>query len=374
VLSCAGDQAKHCSRCPCSTPALVLQAVGGVEKLERELQGQGVELRQVAEWLQAMQASSTAITAHLVQVSMQLDHLQGTVEQRFDDVDTTLQAVLAYMATQAAPGRQKQQQPRPVFVIPRSEIRFSEADLAQAAGGAFGKVVKAARDQGYVAVKIYRHRGLGNRDRKRVVQEALLLARASHQNVVRCFGVVHDPDRPNDPDNIDGSLVMEWVYGGDLYQWLQANENSSFRERLTLATQVGLLGRGGVVAMGMDIHAGRMLLHKEGIRWRLVVVLGRKTNARVIQQPSLHRIAVPQDRYKVCIHHCAAIDSNTGLHRAPLHCMVSTRTPATTTAAHVLRACECGVCHIAATLALLQAPRAVPFVGASSENHKGQHV
>jgi hypothetical protein len=119
---------------------------------------------------------------------------------------------------------------------------FTDADLEQAAGGAFGKVVKAARDQGYVAVKIYRHRGLGNRDRKRVVQEALLLARASHQNVVRCFGVVHDPDNPNGPSNIDGSLVMEWVYGGDLYQWLQANDSSSFRERLSLAVQVGLPG------------------------------------------------------------------------------------------------------------------------------------
>jgi hypothetical protein len=224
-------------------PLLVLQAVGGVEKLEIELQGQGVGLRQVAEWLQAMQASSTAITARLVQVSLQLDHLQGTVEQRFDDVDSTLQAVLAYITAKPAPLQQRQQQqPKPAFVIPRSELRYTEADLEQAAGGAFGRVVKAARDQGYVALKIYRHRGLGKKDRTRVVQEALLLARASHQNVVRCFGVVYDPDRANHPSNIDGSLVMEWVYGGDLYQWLQDNDSSSFRERLLLATQVGLLG------------------------------------------------------------------------------------------------------------------------------------
>jgi hypothetical protein len=224
-------------------PRLVLQAVGGVEKLERELQGQGVELKQVAEWLQAMQASSTAITAHLVQVSLQVDHLEGTVKQRFDGIHSTLQSVLAYITAKPAPS-QRQQQPRPVFVIPRSELRYTEADLEQAAGGAFGQVVKAARDQGSVALKIYRHRGLGKKDRTRVVQEALLLARASHQNVVRCFGVVHDPDRPNHPSNIDGSLVMEWVYGGDLYQWLQDNDNISFRERLLLATQVGLLGGG----------------------------------------------------------------------------------------------------------------------------------
>jgi serine/threonine protein kinase len=101
-------------------------------------------------------------------------------------------------------------------------------------------VVKASRDHGFVAVKIYRHRGLGSRDRKRVVQEALLLARASHQNVVRCFGVVHDPDNPNDSSNIDGSLVMEWVYGGDLYMWLQDND-CSFRDRLFLVAQVCLL-------------------------------------------------------------------------------------------------------------------------------------
>jgi hypothetical protein len=230
--------------CALAQPKLALQAVGGVEKLERELQGQGVELRQVAEWLQAMQASSTAITARLVQVSLQLDHLQGTVEQRFDDVDTTLQAVLAYITAKPAPFQGQQQPSRPAFVIPRSELRYTKADLEQAAGGAFGQVVKAARDKGYVALKIYRHRGLGKKDRKRVVQEALLLARASHQNVVRCFGVVHDPDRPNDPSNIDGSLVMEWVYGGDLYQWLQDNDSRSFRKRLLLATQVRLLERG----------------------------------------------------------------------------------------------------------------------------------
>jgi hypothetical protein len=89
-----------------------------------------VELRQVAEWLQAMQASSTAITAHLMQVSLQMEHLQGTVEQRFDDVDTTLQAVLAYMTTQAVPAGQQpqsQQKQRPVFVIPRSEIHLQRA-------------------------------------------------------------------------------------------------------------------------------------------------------------------------------------------------------------------------------------------------------
>jgi hypothetical protein len=237
----------------------MLQAVGGVEGLKEMLSGQAATLQQVAQWLHDMQASSTAITTNLVQVGLQLGHLQGTVEQRFDGVDSMLKAVLAYMASHqhAVPGpqqqqqRQQQQQPRPVFVIPRSEIRFSEADLEQAAGGAFGKVVKAARDHGYVAVKIYRHHGLGYRDRKRVVHEALLLARASHQNVVRCFGVVHDPDNPNDPSNIDGSLVMEWVYGGDLYKWLQANDICSFRERLTLAAQVRLLGL-GYVAVGVD--------------------------------------------------------------------------------------------------------------------------
>jgi hypothetical protein len=106
---------------------------------------------------------------------------------------------------------------------------------------------------------------LGNRDRKRVVQEALLLARASHQNVVRCFGVVHDPDNPNDPSNIDGSLVMEWVYGGDLYKWLQANDSSSFRERLTLAAQVRLLGL-GYVAVGVDTPAHFTAVHHQQLR------------------------------------------------------------------------------------------------------------
>jgi hypothetical protein len=168
---------------------------------------------------------------------------QVSDEQHFDDVESMLQEVLDYITIMPTLSQQqRQQQPRPAFVIPRSELRYTEADLEQAAGGAFGQVVKAARDQGYVALKIYRHRGLGEKDRKRVVQEALLLARASHHNVVRCFGVVHDPDRPNHPSNIDGSLVMEWVYGGDLYQWLQDNDNSSFKERLQLAAQVGLGG------------------------------------------------------------------------------------------------------------------------------------
>jgi hypothetical protein len=212
-----------------------VQTVGGVEELERQMQAQGVALQQVAEWLHAMQASSTAITAHLAEVRLKLDH----VVQRVDNVDSTLQQILACLNRTAAE-QQKQEEPMPVVVIPRSEIHYTNADKQVSPSGAFGTVVRATRDEGYVAVKIYTHRGLGDRDRKRVVQEALLLASANHPNIVRCYGIVHDPVNPNSPDNIQGSLVMEWVHGGDLYTWLQKYDDTSMYDRLKLAAQVRL--------------------------------------------------------------------------------------------------------------------------------------
>jgi hypothetical protein len=195
---------------------MVLQATGGVEGLEMLMIEQSVELRQVADWLRAMQASSSVITTYVNEMKEWLEKREEEARRRFDSVDTkldsvdsTLKEVLAYMATTTAiAASTSAQQAAPVFVIPRAAVRFSEDALALAARGAFGTVLKAARDQGHVAVKIYNHRGLGGRDHRRVFEEAVLLARANHQNIVRCFGVVHDPALPNDPRNIHGSLVM----------------------------------------------------------------------------------------------------------------------------------------------------------------------
>jgi serine/threonine protein kinase len=90
---------------------------------------------------------------------------------------------------------------------------------------------------GAVAVKLYNIRQVGVADQLDAIQEAALLNRAYHRNVVRCFGVVHDPDSAKG-SSIHGSLVMEWVGGGDLYQWLQENLETELGVRVQIARQV----------------------------------------------------------------------------------------------------------------------------------------
>jgi eukaryotic-like serine/threonine-protein kinase len=125
----------------------------------------------------------------------------------------------------------------PSQLIPRSSIAIPEGALAAGSSGAFGTVLRATRDGGAVAVKVYDIRKVGILDQRAAMQEALMLGKASHHNVVKCWGVVHDPDSTN-RDSIHGSLVMEWVGGGNLYEWLQENVEAGLWTRVQLALQV----------------------------------------------------------------------------------------------------------------------------------------
>jgi serine/threonine protein kinase len=137
----------------------------------------------------------------------------------------------------------------PAQLIPRSSIVIPEGALSRGASGGFGTVVRAMRDGGAVAVKVFNIRGVGMMDQRDAMQEALMLGRACHHNVVKCWGLVHDPDS-DQRDSIHGSLVMEWVGGGDLYDWLQEHTGTALGVRVRIAQQVA---------------AGMRHLHEQGL-------------------------------------------------------------------------------------------------------------
>jgi hypothetical protein len=249
---------------------LVLQAVGGMEALQQQLasqegvlQGQAVGLQQVAAWLADMRASSGVITGHLQRLHGQMDGLREGVDgigSRLDcgveDISSKLDQVLRLMHTNSrgsgggASSQQAAKGPVPSLLIPRSSLVIPDGALARGASGAFGTVLRALRDGSAVAVKVFNYRVIGELDQEDAVREALLLQHANHHNVVRCFGIVHDPgsDRQG---SIHGSLVMEWVGGGTLYEWLQANPRTGLPARVRVALQV---------AAGMrHLHQQRMV-------------------------------------------------------------------------------------------------------------------
>jgi serine/threonine protein kinase len=137
----------------------------------------------------------------------------------------------------------------PTQLIPRASIAVPEGALAAGSAGAFGMVLRAKRDGGAVAVKVYDIRKVGMMDQRDAMKEALMLGKACHHNVVKCWGVVHDPDSAN-RDSIHGSLVMEWVGGGSLHKWLLDNLETGLWMRVQLALQVA---------------AGMRHLHEQGL-------------------------------------------------------------------------------------------------------------
>ena len=211
---------------------LLLKAVGGVEGLQAQLaaqegvlQGQAVGLQQVADWLERMHAGSGAINAHLQRM-----------DAKVDSITEKLDMMIKFMKCGKG-GVTQLTGPTPAQLIPRSSISVPDGALSGGSSGAFGTVVRAVRDGGAVAVKVYNIRGAGALDQKDAVREALMLNKACHHNVVRCFGIVHDPDSSS-RDSLHGSLVMEWVAGGNLYEWLQENCEVGVGVRVALAAQV----------------------------------------------------------------------------------------------------------------------------------------
>jgi hypothetical protein len=218
---------------------LLLQSLGGMEALQKQLaaqegllQGQAVGLQQVADWLQAMQASSSVISGHLKRMDKKLDGIQEGV----DDITIKLNELFKFMKSHKG-GVAKITGTPPAQIIPRTSITVPEDALSRASSGGFGTVIRAVRDGSSVAIKLFNIRGHGPLDQQDAMREALLLSKACHHNVVRCFGVVHDADS-NQRDSMHGSLVMEWVGGGNLYEWLQENFDTDLRTRVHLALQV----------------------------------------------------------------------------------------------------------------------------------------
>jgi serine/threonine protein kinase len=205
---------------------LMLQAVGGVQELKQQLATQNMELKQVQLQLQKMNASTSEISGHM-------QHLSSTVES----VAAMVEKIYAIMQSGSG-GVAMLSSTAPPLIIPRSNIIVTKEALSDACSRACGAVVKAIREGGTaVALKVYNIQSVEANDQKDALREAALLNRACHNNVVRCFGVVHDPDSARNP-SIHGSLVMEWVGGGNLCQWLQDNFEQSVGVRVQLAWQV----------------------------------------------------------------------------------------------------------------------------------------
>jgi hypothetical protein len=256
---------------------LMLQAVGGVEGLKKKLatqegmlHGQAVGLEQVQRWMAEMHANSAVISGHLQHLHNQVDG--DCIQEGVDGIrlgqDTlegppghdAVAAMAKEMFISMKSGRAGVAELRsgaPAQVIPRSSIHVPEGALSEAPSGARGTVVRAVRREsvlhpwvllrallppfgqggGDVALKLYNIRQAGPADQLDAIYEAALLNQASHNNVVRCFGVVHDPDSAKG-SSIHGSLVMEWVDGGDLCKWLQENLEAELGMRVQIAQQV----------------------------------------------------------------------------------------------------------------------------------------
>jgi eukaryotic-like serine/threonine-protein kinase len=143
----------------------------------------------------------------------------------------------------------------PGLLIPRSTITIAEGAFRAGAAGSYGTVVPAQRDGSKLAVKLYNYEQLGHKDMSKALREAVIVNRLCHTNVVRCHGIVDDPDTASSK-SIHGSLVMEWVAGGQLYKWLQGQGEDEEAE-LPLSVRLGVALQ---VAAGMrHLHACKVM-------------------------------------------------------------------------------------------------------------------
>jgi hypothetical protein len=173
-----------------------------------------------------MHASSTVISDHLQRLHAKVDDMAGKLDGIFKMMIFDRNASIAELTELA-----------PTQLIPRASIVIPEGALARGASGGFGTVVRAMRDGGAVAVKLYNITQVGKVDQRDAVREALLLSQVSHHNVVSCWGMVHDPHSAQG-DSLHGSLVMDWVGGGNVYDFLQDSPGTELRVRVHIALQV----------------------------------------------------------------------------------------------------------------------------------------
>jgi serine/threonine protein kinase len=156
------------------------------------------------------------------------------------------------------------------WLIPRSTLSIPDEAFKAGASVLYGAVVPALLDANKVAVKLFNF-VQRQMDTTRALREALLLNQLPHPNVVRCLGIVDDPD--TEPSkSIHGSLVMDWVGGGQLFKWLQVHDKDEDGElpqhvRLQVALQVAA-GMSHLHACGVvhgDLKPQNVLLHNRPV-------------------------------------------------------------------------------------------------------------
>jgi serine/threonine protein kinase len=107
------------------------------------------------------------------------------------------------------------------LVIPRHEVKIDET-AGYREEGAFGVVYKGKWNGNLIALKKMKSRVFFNEFR----QEAEAMHKFQHPNIVRLYGVVSD--------DLENSLVMEWMNKGHLRQFLDSDPPPPMHKRITL--------------------------------------------------------------------------------------------------------------------------------------------
>jgi hypothetical protein len=224
--------------------------MGGQEGLQVALPnhatqiGRPVALRPLQKWLQPRHNPT-------VPLQQTIEDSVSDIHAKLCDLQDAVDELRCYMK-QGGPASTT----RPALMIPRSSLIIDDGAVQAGAAGTYGTVVPALLNGVKVAVKLYNFRPMGSRDTRGAVREALLVSRLSSPHVVRCFGIVDDPDTES-CNSIHGSLVMDWVDGGELYTFLQNHDAGKDGElpllfRLAIAVQV---------AAGMAHMPARKVMH-----------------------------------------------------------------------------------------------------------------
>eukprot|EP01089_Gocevia_fonbrunei_P009359 TRINITY_DN2163_c0_g1_i6.p1 TRINITY_DN2163_c0_g1~~TRINITY_DN2163_c0_g1_i6.p1 ORF type:complete len:488 (+),score=108.41 TRINITY_DN2163_c0_g1_i6:436-1899(+) len=108
-----------------------------------------------------------------------------------------------------------------------------EEGMKMIGAGGFGIVYKGRFRRTDVAVKMlegWKHCGPKEKDDllKDFRKEVDILARLRHQNIVQFYAACVDPDK-------DVFILTEWADNGDLFNFLQKNKTSTWRQRLSFA-------------------------------------------------------------------------------------------------------------------------------------------
>ena len=131
-----------------------------------------------------------------------------------------------------------------------SEQRLGQYQLHEKIGrGGFAAVFRATHVtlQNEVAVKVIDPGRAGDKDtRERLIREAQTASRLDHPHIVRVLDM--------DEDQGQVFIVMEYVKGFDLGQWLARNPQAHWRKRLAIL---------GQIAAALDYAHQQSLLHRD---------------------------------------------------------------------------------------------------------------